>query len=611
MCGIVGAIAKRNVSKILLEGLKHLEYRGYDSAGVAIVDAQTNTIARRRTKGKVNRLVASLNEQPLRGPLGIAHTRWATHGQPNETNAHPHFSHAEIAIVHNGIIENHDALRKQLIEQGYQFESETDTEVIAHLIHSQLQQEQDSLQAIRKVMQNLHGAYALGIILLKHPQQLIAVKNGSPLVIGRGIEENFIASDPIALSPVTQNFIYLEEDDIALITTDKITIYNQDHEIVQRPVHKSRITHEVVGKGKFRHYMQKEIFEQADALCNTLEGHIAKDHLLLPSFGSEVLDILDKIKRVHIVACGTSYHTALVMRDWLESLAKIPCTTEIASENRYRDGVVEADTLFVAISQSGETADTLAAFHQAPERGYAATLGICNVAESTLAREADITFVTLAGIEIGVAATKTFTTQLAAGLLLALAIAKKQKNHDFDETEIIKQLSQLPRHIKTVLALDDSIKKIAKSFAKKSNALFLGRGIQHPIALEGALKLKEISYIHAEAYPAGELKHGPLALIDKDMPIIVIATNDAVINKLKSNIEEVQTRGGELYIFSDENIDWPNTENTTIIPLPTVDPIISPILTTIPLQQLAYHVAVQKGTDVDHPRNLAKSVTVE
>lgn len=611
MCGIVGACAQRNIAEILLEGIKRLEYRGYDSAGMAIIEPEQHSIQCLRVTGKVTKLEAALTANPIHGSTGIAHTRWATHGEPSEANAHPHCSNNEVAVVHNGIIENHEDLRKQLTKKGYTFNSQTDTEVICHLIHANLQTNNDPMKAIRQATSQLKGAYALGIIINRFPEQLFTVRHGSPLVIGLGIGENFIASDPQALLPVTQRFIYLEDGDIAKITIDDILISNQKDQIVQRDIHKSKADSSTTSKGKYRHFMLKEIFEQPDSITNTLEGHLSKDHVLVQAFGHRAEDIFKKVKRVRIIACGTSYHAGLVAQHWFEGLSGIPCHVEVASENRYRKGVVEPDTLFVALSQSGETADTLAALRQAKEQGYVATLSICNVPESSLVRESDLVFVTRAGIEIGVAATKTFTAQLVALLLLATSLGKYHQLTDQQLKTILNDLMKLPGLTKDILSLDEPIKKISKRFSDKNHALFLGRGEHHPIALEGALKLKEISYVHAEAYPAGELKHGPLALVDENMPVIVIAPYNHLSEKLASNIQEVQARGGEIYIFGDKKLQWPSKENSHLIEMPEAPEVLTPITYSIPLQLLSYHIAVLKGTDVDQPRNLAKSVTVE
>ena len=609
MCGIVGAIAQRHVADILLEGLNRLEYRGYDSAGIAILNKKTYKIQQVRVKGKVQVLAERLGKKPLRGHTGIAHTRWATHGKPTEKNAHPHCSENTISIVHNGIIENHQSLRQKLKKLGYVFKTETDTEVIVHLIHYHSKREKELLQAIQQSTQELSGTYGLAIISSIEPEALYAVRYGSPLVIGLGIGEHFIASDIGALLPVTQKFICLEEGDIAKIGIDSISIYNQAGKLIKRPSYTSKIDYDTVIKGNFRHFMQKEIFEQPQGVLDTISRHLINNTIIPKSLGHKAESIFRKTKRLQIVACGSSFHAALVGRYWLEALARIPCQVEIASENRYRKAVVEPNTLFIAISQSGETADTLAALGQAKKLGYIATLGICNVPTSSVVQEADLVFLTRAGVEIGVAATKTFTTQLVSLLLLA---ALFQRENNGNREIIINHLQNLPDLLQKTLNLDASIKQLSKRFINKKSALFLGRGALFPIALEGALKLKEISYMHAEAYPAGELKHGPLALVEKGMPVIVVAPNDHLIKKLESNMQEVQARGGELYVFMDEKIPWESKMDDSLsIRMPTMSDIIAPIAYTIPLQLLAYYVAVLKGTDIDQPRNLAKSVTVE
>ena len=603
MCGIVGAVAQRDVADILLEGLSRLEYRGYDSAGMALLHSKTHHIQCIRVNGKVSVLVDAFKKKPLLGRIGIAHTRWATHGEPSKKNAHPHCSEKTIAIVHNGIIENHDTLRRKLIKAGYEFKSETDTEVIAHLIHYHQQSDEDLLTAIYQTTKSLKGTYALGIISIQKPETLYAVRCNSPLVIGLGIGENFMASDQLALLPVTQRFIHLEESDIAKIGLKNIDIYNKNKKSAKRTVYASKMDYSTTSKGKYRHYMQKEIFEQPQVVLDTINA--------AQPFERQAETILKKIQRLQLVACGTSYHAALVGRYWLEAVAGIPCQVEVASENRYRQGVVEPNTLFVALSQSGETADTLAALRQAKKLGYAATLGICNVPQSSLTREADLTFLTRAGTEIGVAATKTFTTQLVALLLLTSLLHQQNSKFTQKSTAILLQLKQLPALLEKTLKLDCQIKQLSKQFSDKKHALFLGRGTMFPIALEGALKLKEISYIHAEAYPAGELKHGPLALVDQGMPVIIVAPHDHLIGKLASNVQEVQARSGKLYAFVDHQINWHQENGITLIKMPSAPDFTTPMMYTIPLQLLAYHIAVLKGNDVDQPRNLAKSVTVE
>ncbi len=610
MCGIVGAVTRRNAVPILISGLKRLEYRGYDSAGIAIIDQPGQDIQRLRAQGKVSQLETALQDRPLQGQTGIAHTRWATHGVPSERNAHPHMS-AEIALVHNGIIENYLELKQTLQQQGYQFTSETDTEVIVHLIDFHLRSSKELLKAVQNAVAQLKGAYALGIIHAHEPGRLIGIRSGSPLVIGLGNEENFIASDSLALLPVVHQFIYLEEGDVADVRRDQITIYDRNGKPVERKIRTSEMKADITDKGEFRHFMLKEIFDQPQAVSDTLEGRIIGDRVIPAAFGIQATELFPQIKRVQIVACGTSYHAGLVGKHWLECIAGIPCQTEIASEFRYRHTIVEPDTLFVTLSQSGETADTLAALRLAKSAGYASTLAICNVPESSLVRESDLTFMTRAGVEIGVASTKAFTTQLVALLLLTIALGKSQKLSADHEKKLVEELRSLSEDMEKVLKLDEQIKALSARFADKDHALFLGRGIQFPIAMEGALKLKEISYIHAEAYPAGELKHGPLALVDKNMPVIAIAPQDELLEKLKSNLQEVRARGGELFVFTDEKTDLTSSPDVTLIKLPAVNKTIAPIIYTLPLQLLAYHIAVLKGTDVDQPRNLAKSVTVE
>ncbi|MFZ1537806.1 MAG: glutamine--fructose-6-phosphate transaminase (isomerizing) [Chromatiaceae bacterium] len=610
MCGIVGGIAQRDVAAILLEGLRRLEYRGYDSAGMAVLAAPAQ-LGRIRALGKVQRLADAMDRHPLPGKLGIAHTRWATHGEPAERNAHPHVCRDRCALVHNGIIENHGLLHQAQEANGHIFTSETDTEVLVHAIYDQLTRGLTLLEAVRATVATLDGAYALGVIDTQDPDHLVAARQGSPLVIGLGFGENFIASDVFALLPVTQRFLFLEEGDLAEIRRDQVRVFDRDGRPVTRPVRESTLSAEAVNRGEYRHYMLKEIFEQPQALADTLEGRLSGDHVLPEAFGQNAPDILKTIRAVQIVACGTSYHAGLVARHWIESTTPIACQVEVASEYRYRRHVVPDHALFVAISQSGETADTLAALRLAKRLGYAGTLTICNVPESSLVRESDLTLLTHAGPEIGVASTKAFTTQLTALLLMTAAIGLYAGLIDTDEAELTASLRALPRRARDFLALDARVASIAEQFADKHHALFLGRGDQYPIALEGALKLKEISYIHAEAYPAGELKHGPLALIDDSMPVIAVAPNNGLLEKLRSNLEEVRARGGQLYVFADERLTMASQPGVTIIPVPHVDGLIAPILFTIPLQLLAYHVAVLKGTDVDQPRNLAKSVTVE
>jgi len=609
MCGIVGAVTQRNVTPILLEGLKRLEYRGYDSAGLCVMGEQG--FERVRTVGKVDQLDKAVSEHPPSGYAGIAHTRWATHGRPSEANAHPHICDKRVAVVHNGIIENHLEIKAKQEKQGYRFTSATDTEVIVHEIHRHMGKGQSLFEAVKSTIKELRGAYALGVVATEVPGHMIAAREGSPLVIGVGVEEYFIASDHLALLPVTQQFIYLEDGDIAELTTQGVTIENAQGERVDRPVVKSDARSDVADKGEYRHFMLKEIYEQPFALAETLEGRISEDRLLEECFGPDAGEIFDRITDVRIIACGTSYHAGLVARNWFEGVAKVPCQVEVASEFRYRHPVANESTLVVAISQSGETADTIAAVKGARKQGFGPILSIVNVAESSLVRESDLSLMTRAGPEIGVASTKAFTTQLAALLLLVLALGRRAGLAGEREAEIVRQLRTLPRYCEEVLKLDSEIKDMSERFAEKRHALFLGRGVQYPVAMEGALKLKEISYIHAEAYPAGELKHGPLALVDAEMPIIAVAPNDDLLEKLKSNLQEVQARGGELYVFADIESGLESAENFHVIKVPLIGGHVTPILYTIPLQLLAYHVAVLKGTDVDHPRNLAKSVTVE
>jgi len=609
MCGIVGAAAQRNVTGILIEGLKRLEYRGYDSAGMAVVDT-TGNLAVHKANGKVVGLEEKQLASPIVGSLGIAHTRWATHGAPSEANAHPHCSD-HIAVVHNGIIENHKALREQLQAQGYVFISQTDTEVVTHLIHS-LYEEAASLKvAVKQALEFFDGAYALGVISTREEGNLIAARSGSPLVIGVGIEENFIASDQLALRQVTDRFIYLEEGDLAEVSTHSVNIEDAQGKVAHRSITKITEAAESADKGKYRHYMLKEIDEQQQVLRNTLQGRVNQTHVLEEAFGVNASSIFDQVERVQIIACGTSYHAGMIARYWLEDWAGIPCAIEVASEFRYRKTVTSKNTLFVTISQSGETADTLAALRDSKDTGYLASLVICNVANSSLVRESDLSLMTMAGPEIGVASTKAFTTQLVALQMLAIVLGRRHGLTDTRETELVSALQQLPDLCGKVLGLAERIESVSEDFAEKNHALFLGRGVEYPVAMEGALKLKEISYIHAEAYPAGELKHGPLALVDSDMPVVAVAPNDDLLEKLKSNLEEVQARGGKLYVFADETSGFVEDENTVVVDLPHVPESIAPIVYTLPLQLLSYYVALLKGTDVDQPRNLAKSVTVE
>lgn len=614
MCGIVGAIAQQDVVNILLAGLKRLEYRGYDSAGLAIITShgsQPLTLQRLRRVGKVKALEDAIAHNPIEGSIGIAHTRWATHGQPSEYNAHPHVS-GFISIVHNGIIENYQSLRTQLIEKGYQFCSETDSEVIAHLIHDIILQTNCSLfEAVKKALPQLRGAYGIVIMDSRAPNRLVAARCGSPLVIGLGHGENFIASDQLALLPLTQQFIFLEDGDIAEIGCDTIDIVDKAGQLVQRTVLESNMQYDAGDKGGYQHYMEKEIFEQPIAIKNTLTGRIQNGSIHFDELGEYADKIFNQLEHIQIVACGTAYHAGLVARYWFESLAKIPCDVEIASEYRYRNPAKRSNSLFITLSQSGETADTLAALRLAKQIGYINTLAICNVAASTLVREADLVLLTKAGTEIGVASTKAFTTQLTVLLMLVAKVCQVKKRLATIEQSIVQALQILPNRIEQVLMFAHQIKKLAEQFADKHHALFLGRGDEYPIALEGALKLKETSYIHAEAYAAGELKHGPLALIDNQMPIIVVAPFNDLLAKLKSNIEEVKARNGQLYIFTTDDADFVSEANFEVMVLPPVETLTAAIYYTVPMQLLAYYVAVNKGTDVDRPRNLAKSVTVE
>lgn len=610
MCGIVGAVAQRDVAEILINGLHRLEYRGYDSAGVAVVDPN-HELHRVRCLGKVKALDEAVAVKPLIGGTGIAHTRWATHGEPSEANAHPHTS-GNFAVVHNGIIENYEELRELLKSRGYVFNSQTDTEVIAHLVNWEMRTASNLLEAVQKTVKQLTGAYGMVVLDREHPEHLVAARSGSPLVIGLGIGENFLASDQLALLSVTRRFIYLEEGDIAEITRRTVDIYDANGQKVEREVHESNLENDAAEKGKFRHFMQKEIYEQPNALINTMEGRILHNNVIVDAIGNGASEILEKVEHIQIVACGTSYNAGMTARYWFEALAGVSCDVEIASEFRYRKFVTRPNSLLVTISQSGETADTLAALRLAKEKGYMAALTICNVSSSSLVRESDLAFMTRAGVEVGVASTKAFTTQLAALLMLVTAIGKVKGNiSNEQEVEIVKALQSLPAEVEKALAFDKDIEALAEDFAEKNHALFLGRGEFYPIAMEASLKLKEISYIHAEAYAAGELKHGPLALIDADMPVIVVAPNNELLEKVKSNIEEVRARGGQLYVFADKEAGFTPSEGMKIITMPKVNEIIAPIFYTVPMQLLSYHVALIKGTDVDQPRNLAKSVTVE
>lgn len=608
MCGIVGAIAQRDILPILVDGLQRLEYRGYDSAGVAVQD-NTGHLQRIRSVGKVASLQGLLDKAEISGMLGIAHTRWATHGMPAERNAHPHMSDENVAVVHNGIIENHAELREELSAKGYRFGSETDTEVIAHLLASILSEGNSLKEAVQKTIGRLVGAYALAVVSPDDSERLIVARAGSPLVVGIGEGENFIASDVFALLPVTNQFIFLEEGDLAEVSRGQVIVFNTQGEVVERPIRTSDLSASVADKGPYKHYMLKEIYEQPAVVAETLEGRIHKGRLLEASFGHEATELFDKTKGVHIIACGTSYHAGMVAKYWLED-SGIPCQVEVASEYRYRKVVVPENTLFVSISQSGETADTLAALRESGNMGYLGSLTICNVPESSLVRESDVALMTRAGPEIGVASTKAFTTQLVALRLFTLALARRNGMSEARQKELVEELHALPRQMEVVLKLADDIKAMAETFADKDHALFLGRGPFYPIAMEGALKLKEISYIHAEAYPAGELKHGPLALVDENMPVVCALPNDPLLGKVLSNLQEVRARDGELILFSDISVKIDLDRHQTLT-LDDICPSTAPIVYTVPLQLLSYHVALLKGTDVDQPRNLAKSVTVE
>ena len=617
MCGIVGAIAEREVREILLEGLKRLEYRGYDSAGIALITQAPSGAKKKpaidavKTVGKVNKLVSAITKSQTSGRLGIAHTRWATHGKPTVANAHPHRSGENLAIVHNGIIENYEALRIELTKKGYVFVTETDTETIAHLIHSYQRASQHTLlDAVKLAIKDLEGAYGLCVIDSNEPDKLIVARSGSPLVIGVGMGENFVASDPLALGQVTDRFIYLEEGDIAQVELNAINIWHKGRKVKRAVTTVAQLANDS-DKGRYEHFMLKEIFEQPKVIQDTLDGRVSKNAVLEQAFGLAAPELFDQVKSVQIVACGTSSHAGLVAKYWIESIAKIPCQVDIASDYRYRDIIVTPGTLFVTISQSGETADTLAALRYARKRDYVATLAICNVATSSLVRESTLSMLTLAGQEIGVASTKAFTTQLAILLVLAIVLGRRTGLTAAAEKKLVKELHKLPEAIENTLALKKQIKTIAKQFSDKNHSLFLGRGIQYPVAKEGALKLKEISYIHAEAYPAGELKHGPLALVDNKMPVVAVAPNNDLLGKLKANLSEVSARGGKLYVFADESIGYESEKRLKVINVPSCSEILAPIVFTVPLQLLSYYVALTKGTDVDHPRNLAKSVTVE
>lgn len=610
MCGIVGATSERRVSGILLEGLKRLEYRGYDSAGVAIIDQQQQLQSTRRI-GKVQALADAIEEHPLDGTIGIAHTRWATHGGVTVANAHPHLSEGQIAVVHNGIIENHEDLREQLQTLGYEFNSQTDTEVIAHLIHHERQSHDDLLEAVQAATRQLEGAYGTVVMDTRDPERMVVARSGSPLVIGLGIGENFVASDQLALLPVTRKFIYLEEGDVADINRTTVRIFDESGATVERDIVESDSNYDAGGKGNYRHFMLKEIYEQPIAVRASLDGRLSEDSVLDDTFGKGASELFKTVEHVQIIACGTSYHAGMVARYWLESLANVSCSVEIASEFRYRKSYVHPNSLLVTISQSGETADTLAALRLSKELGYKGSLTICNVETSSMVRESDLAFMTRAGAEIGVASTKAFTTQLTGLLMLTVALGKYRGMSEQQQSAIVHALQALPAKLEEAVALADEIEALAPDFANKDHSLFLGRGNQYPIAMEGALKLKEISYIHAEAYAAGELKHGPLALIDEEMPVIVVAPNNELLEKLKSNVEEVRARGGLMYVFADKNARFKGDDTLNVLNVCHCDEVIAPIVYTIPLQLLSYYVALIKGTDVDQPRNLAKSVTVE
>jgi len=611
MCGIVGAAAQRDVPEILLEGLQRLEYRGYDSAGLAVIDSSNGRLARHRTIGKVSKLVNTYQATPFHGVVGIAHTRWATHGAPSEANAHPHMSGSDLCLAHNGIIENHHALREELTAAGYQFESQTDSEVIVHLLDREMKKGALLVDALKTSIEFLEGAYAICVVSSSEPNKIVAAREGSPLVVGKGIGENFLASDVLALRPVTDRFIFLEEGDVVEVTTSSVAIWDRNGKEVDRDVVRIEMHGEDSDKGNYRHHMLKEIFEQPRVVRDTLEGRIGQSRVLEEAFGINAGEIFDKTQAITIVACGTSFYAASVARYWIEQLVGVTCSVEIASEFRYREVAVTPGNLFVTISQSGETADTLAALRIAKQSGYHATLSICNVATSSLPRESDLALMIKAGTEVGVASTKAFTAQLTDLLLLTLLLARRHGLSPEAEAEAVHALHKLADYIDRALMLDGEINLLSEQFVDKHHALFLGRGPMFPVAMEGALKLKEISYIHAEGYPAGELKHGPLALVDDDMPVITIAPNNELLEKLQSNLQEVRARGGELYVFADEKASFPDEKGVRVINMPTVPDLLAPIVYVVPLQLLSYHVAVLKGTDVDQPRNLAKSVTVE
>ena len=610
MCGIVGAVAERNIVPILIEGLRRLEYRGYDSAGVAVIDGQ-GQIGLSRTVGKVSELETKLDANPLNGKIGVAHTRWATHGGVTEANAHPHLSGSRIAVIHNGIIENFQEIKDELVAKGYEFKSETDTEVAAHLVHDFLKEGMDLIDAVGKSVERFQGAYALLVVDAEEPDRIVVSRVASPLVIGLGLGENFVASGVPALLPVTQRFIYLEQGDLAEIRRDSVRIFNADRRLVEREVHEAQWDSDAAEKGPYRHFMLKEIFEQPSALADTLYGRIENQRVVPESLGPKAAELLQRVEHSHIVACGTSYHAGCVGKYWIEAIAGVPVSVEIASEYRYRTTVVPDNTLFITLSQSGETADTLEALRIAKESGYIGSLTICNSAHSSMVRESDLVMMTQAGPEIGVASTKAFTTQLLSMLIVTLMLARYRGLDPEKEKEFVKHLVHAASASDEALRMNDHLKELAEDFAEKHHTLFLGRGPMWPIAMEGALKLKEISYIHAEAYAAGELKHGPLALIDEDMPVVVVAPNNELLDKLKSNMQVVRARGGQLYVFADKEAGVESEEGIVVIDMPHADRLIAPIVYTVPLQLLSYHVAVLKGTDVDQPRNLAKSVTVE
>jgi len=611
MCGIVGGVTDRNIVPVLIEGLKRLEYRGYDSAGIAVISADGH-MQRLRTVGKVRALEQALVELPIQGRTGIAHTRWATHGVPSERNAHPHLSRDGLAVVHNGIIENYEELRDELKAAGYAFTSETDTEVVAHRVHFHLQTVGDLFDAVRATVAELEGAYALAVISEKDPDRLVVARVGCPVVLGLGLGENFVASDVAALLPVTRRFMFLDEGDVAEVVRTGVRVIDREGNNADRPIMESELTADAAEKGQYRHFMLKEIHEQPRAVANTLQERIANGRLLEAAFGPAATAVFERVEAVHIVACGTSYHAGVVARYLIEQICRITCRAEIASEYRYRNPVVSKNTLFVVISQSGETADTLAALRMARQNGYLATLAICNSPESSLVRESELVMLTRAGPEIGVASTKAFTTQLTALAMLTTALARHNGSDPERERSLVTRLIELPALIEKTLELDSTVHRMALHFADKRHALFLGRGTMHAIAMEGALKLKEISYIHAEAYAAGELKHGPLALVDSDMPVVAVAPNNDLLDKLKSNLMEVRARGGVLYVFADPDAGVESSDGVHVIHMPKhVTYLQAPIIYSVPLQLLAYHVAILKGTDVDQPRNLAKSVTVE